>query len=278
MSKRPKLPRRGPGADVRLVATDLDGTLLTADGTVSERTRRAVRGAREAGIHVIPATGRPPKSVWDLASTAGLGPVGVCANGAAAVDLECSKVISTDAMDPAEAHEIVEIVRSVAPSARFAADDLERFSHESTFFEVVVDWEEEIAVVTDISMALGNGIIQLIARRPGWSAGSFIRLLEPVIGDRVQLTTSGLDWIYLGRPRVTKASQLAVLCAGLGIGPAEVIAVGDHYNDLSMLTWAGTAMAVANAVPDVLAIADLVLPSNTDHGVAALLEELVAAS
>jgi len=75
---------------VRLVATDLDGTLLAPDGTVSPRTADAVRAARASGIHVVPATGRPPKSVWARAADAGLGPLGVCSNGAALVDLDAA--------------------------------------------------------------------------------------------------------------------------------------------------------------------------------------------
>ena len=81
---------------VRLVATDLDGTLLRPDGTVSERTITAVRAAREAGLHVIPITGRPPRITWAVAREAGLGPLGVCSNGAAVVDISSMEVIEIE--------------------------------------------------------------------------------------------------------------------------------------------------------------------------------------
>jgi Cof subfamily protein (haloacid dehalogenase superfamily) len=262
-------------ARIRMVATDLDGTLLTPEGIVSGRTAEAVRRARAAGIHVVPATGRPPNSVWDLAAAGGLGPFGVCSNGAALVDFALGEVIEWDSFKPDEAAELVRLVRGVDPSVRFAVDNLGRFTHEPDFFEMLIDWEEEIAVVTDISTALADGAIKLIARRPGWHAAEYILRLQPVVDSRADLTTSGLDWVDIGLPLVSKASRLESVCARLGLRADEVLAIGDNHNDLPMLAWAGRAMAVANAVPEVLAVVDRILPSNADHGVAALLEELV---
>lgn len=268
-----------PGrARVRLVATDLDGTMLTPEGVVSERTAEAVRAARAAGIHVLPATGRPPQSIWDIADVAGLGPLGVCSNGAVLVELSGRVVLEAERVDAGEAAALVALVRSVDPAVRFAVDDVDRFVHEPDFFDMVVDWEEELTVVDDILDGLAGGVVKLIARRPGWLAVDYIGRLRDVVGDRAELTTSGLDWVDLGVPFVSKASRLDTVCAGLGIDPTEVIAVGDNHNDLAMLAWAGTSMAVANAVPAVLAVADRVLPANGEHGVAVLLEELADAA
>jgi Cof subfamily protein (haloacid dehalogenase superfamily) len=258
-----------------MVATDLDGTLLTPEGVVSGRTTEAVKRARAAGIHVVPATGRPPSSVWDLAAAGGLGPLGVCSNGAALVDFARREIVEWDSFEPDEAAELVGLVRGVDPSVRMAIDNLGRFTHEHDFFEMLIDWEEEIAVVSDISTALADGAIKIIARRPGWQAVDYIRRLQPIVGSRADLTTSGLDWVDIGLPLVSKASRLESVCARLGLHAEEVLAIGDNHNDLPMLAWAGTSMAVANAVPEVLAVVDRILPSNADHGVAALLEELV---
>jgi hypothetical protein len=265
------------GAGIRLVATDLDGTLLTPEGIVSRRTVDAVAAARQAGIHVVPATGRPPQSVWDLAAAAGLGPWGVCSNGAVLVDLERSEVTATDAFSAEEMGEIVEVVRKILPAARLAIDNLSCFTYETGFFESVVDWGDiDIATVADIAGALDDGAIKLIIRQSGCSAPELIALVGDALAERVALTTSGLDWVDVGLPLVSKGSRLATVCEQLGVAATEVIAIGDNYNDLPMLAWAGTAMAVANAVPAVLAVADTVLASNADHGVAALLESLVA--
>jgi Cof subfamily protein (haloacid dehalogenase superfamily) len=257
------------------VATDLDGTLLTPEGVISGRTAEAIRAARAAGIHVVPATGRPPSSVWDLATFGGLGPYGVCSNGAVLVDLARREVVTVEVFQPEEAAELVAIVRGVDPGVRFAIDNIGRFTHETDFFEMVVDWDEEIEVTHDITGALHDGVIKLIARRPGWPALHYIERLRPLIGSRAELTTSGLDWVDVGIPLESKASCLDSVCGLLGITADEVLAVGDHHNDLPMLAWAGTSMAVGNAVPEVLAVVDRILPTNGEHGVAALLEELV---
>jgi Cof subfamily protein (haloacid dehalogenase superfamily) len=258
-----------------MVATDLDGTLLSPEGIVSGRTAEAVRRARAAGIHVVPATGRPPKSVWDLAAMAGLGPLGVCSNGAALVDFARAEVVEWDHFEPDDAAELVRLVRAVDPRVRFAVDNLGCFTHEPDFFEMVIDWDEEIAVVDDITTALADGAMKLIARRPGWHAVEYMARLQPVVDARADLTTSGLDWVDIGLPLISKASRLDSVCTRLGVAPEEVLAIGDNHNDLPMLAWAGTSMAVANAVPEVLAVVDRVVASNADHGVAALLEELV---
>ena len=270
------MPVRNFHDAVRLVATDLDGTLLSPAGVVTSRTAEAVRAARRSGLHVIPCTGRPAKSVWHLADHARLGPLGVCSNGAALVDLARREVLEVDAFTDRDAVEVVAVVRSSEPSVRLAFDDDLAFTHERGFFERRPDWDETLVAVDDLTAAFDGRVTQLIARRPGLSAAQLIDRLRPVLAERVTLTTSGLDWVDLCLPLVSKAARLAVVCERLGIAPAEVVAIGDNHNDLSMMAWAGTAMAVANAVDEVRAVADRVLPSNAEHGVAVLIEELLA--
>ena len=97
------------------------------------------------------------------------------------------------------------------------------------------------------------------------------------MAEEAHVTTSGA-WVELGAPQVSKAYALERVCDRLGVHVSEVLAVGDNHNDLPVLAWAGIAMAPANAIPEVLAVADRVLPSNADDGVAGVLEELAAAA
>jgi len=256
----------------------MDGTLLAPDGTVSDRVAAAVRAARGAGIHVVPVTGRPPQALWSLAAAAGLGPFGVCSNGAALVDLDRRQLLEVDHIPGEIAAALVQHARVAEPAIRFAVDGLDRFSHEASFFDRPVDWEEDITEVDDLTPVLFAGCIKLIARRPGLSAAELIGRLSPLLGSNVHVTTSGLDWVDIGLVGVTKATALARACARLGIEPRDVIAVGDNHNDLSMIDWAGHGVAVANAVPEVLQAAARVVPSNAGDGVAVLLEELLAAA
>jgi Cof subfamily protein (haloacid dehalogenase superfamily) len=264
-------------SQLRLVATDLDGTLLDPDGRVTARTARAVAAARARGIHVVPVTGRPPQATWALAAAAGLGPLGVCANGAVIVDLERGEVLEVSEIAGAIATGLVDLLRRAIPDILLASDDLERFCYESGFFEGPVNWDETLEEVDDIRPVVATGCIKLIARTAETTAPQLIELLERDVGEVGHVTTSGLDWVDIGAPQVSKAYALERVCDRLGIGIDEVVAIGDNHNDLSVLAWASSAMAPANAIPDVLAVVERVLPPNSDDGVACLLEELAAA-
>ena len=261
---------------IRLVATDLDGTLLDPAGRVTDRTVRAVTAARAAGLHVIPVTGRPPQGLWDIAARAGLGPFGVCSNGAATVDLDRNEIIETETLGRDIALRLADAMRAASPGIRMAVDVADRFWYETGFFEPPADWEETVVEVADIADVLGPDCYKLVVRNPGVEAVDLIAQLEEHVGEEGHLTTSGLDWVDIGAPGVTKAYAMERVCDRLGVRVDEVLAVGDNHNDLPLLAWAGTAMAPANAIPEVLALAHRVLPANDDHGVATLLEELVA--
>lgn len=268
---------RPPLGSVRLVATDLDGTLLSPAGGVTARCREAVAAAREAGVVVVPVTGRPPQALWALAEDAGLGPYGICANGAALVDIDRRAVVEVQPLAGEIALGFVDLLRERIPGIVLACDDLECFSHEPGFFMSPVDWDEKMEQIADIRTAVEAGCIKLIARAPGTDARGLIRLLQERVGEIGHVTTSGLDWVDIGAPGVSKAFALERLCERLGVHLSEVVAVGDNHNDLSFLAWAGVAMAPANAIPEVLAVAHRVLPHNGEDGVAALLEEVAAA-
>ena len=273
--------RVGPHATpVRLVATDLDGTLLSPGGRVTARAAAAVAAARSLGIHVVPVTGRPPKSVWPIATAAGLGPLGVCSNGAVIVDLERHRVLETESIAGEVATRLVDLLRDAVPGVSLATEHQERFFFETGFFEVPVDWQEELHEVSDIRPVVTEGCTKLVVRHPdpAVDAPALTARLEQAVGEEGNVTTSGLDWVEIGAPRVTKAYALERVCGRLGVHLSQVVAVGDNHNDLTVLGWAGQAMAPSNAIPEVLALVDRVLPSNGEHGVAQLLEQLVAAT
>ncbi|MDQ6838515.1 MAG: Cof-type HAD-IIB family hydrolase [Actinomycetota bacterium] len=262
--------------NIRLVATDLDGTLLDPTGKVADRTARAVTAARSAGIHVIPVTGRPPHGLWAIAARAGLGPFGVCSNGAATVDLDANTIVETETLERDMAVRLAEAMRLASPGIRLAVDFAERFWYETGFFEVPAGWDETVVEVTDIIDVLGPDCFKLVGRKPGLGATELIAQLAEHVGEEGYLTTSGLDWVDVGAPGITKAYAMGRVCDRLGVSVGEVVAIGDNHNDLPLLAWAGTAMAPANAIPEARALAHRVLPANADHGVATLLEELVA--
>ena len=171
-----------PNPPIRLVATDLDGTLLCPDSTVSDRSAFAVRQARSAGIHVIPVTGRRPQSTWKLAEAAGLGPLGVCANGAMLVDLDGSRrVLETEAMAGDIALGAVELVRTAVPGIRLAAFGLERLAYEPGYFDDPLAFDD-VDEVDDVGPTVAQGCVKLVARAPGQKAATLLDLLAERTG------------------------------------------------------------------------------------------------
>jgi hydroxymethylpyrimidine pyrophosphatase-like HAD family hydrolase len=133
-----------------------------------------------------------------------------------------------------------------------------------------------VTVVGELAANDSLPVGKLLARCPQIDPDEFLRVVESVVGSRVELGYSGaIGLAEMTAPGVTKASGLATWCAEQGIDAADVWACGDMPNDLPMLRWAGRAHAVANAHADVLVVAHVVLASNDDDGVAALLESLV---
>jgi hydroxymethylpyrimidine pyrophosphatase-like HAD family hydrolase len=138
------------------------------------------------------------------------------------------------------------------------------------------DWNEAVSEVDDIVGAIGPSSIKLVARHPGWPAGTLLSQLQREVAEKGHVTSSGLDWVEIGAAGVSKAYAMERICKLTGVRVSEVLAVGDNHNDLTVLAWAGRAAAPANAIPEVLAAVDQVLPSNGEDGVAVLLEELVS--
>lgn len=185
-------------APVRLVASDLDGTLLRPDGTVSRRTAEAVRAARQAGIYVVPVTGRPPRSTWDIASEAGLGPLGVCANGAAVVDLAAMEVVELETIETSVAISLIRRLRRTYPDAVFACEQPLCLAYEPGFFEAERLWEDLTVEVRDILSALEAAAVKLIVRRPGCSARDLLAHLAGGRDSNAQVAEAADDRDQLG--------------------------------------------------------------------------------
>jgi hypothetical protein len=190
-----------------------------------------------------------------------------------------ARVIETEALELGPTSGLVEGLRQSFPGAVFAVEGEDCFTYEAGFFEALRQWDGVVTEVDDIVEALVPGSIKLIARRPGSRAAELIAHLADArsgYAGAFSFTPSGLDWVEIAPAGISKAYGTKRLCELLGIGADEVLAVGDYYNDLPLLSWATRTAAPANALPEVLALADRVVASNEEDGVAQLLEELVA--
>lgn len=266
------MPRRP-----RLVASDLDGTLLRSDGTASERTGRALTAVQAAGIRTVLVTARPPRWLDPLSSIVGDGGVAICGNGAFVYHVPSRKVLSHKGIESHEVAAIVADLRREIPGVTFAAERASGFGLEEGYLNLHPVPPD--AVRGPIEDLAGEPVGKLLGRHPRMPEPDFLAAVERVVGGRGIVAYSGAGGLAeISAPGVTKAAGLASWCDDLGIDAADVWAFGDMPNDLPMLAWAGTAFAMANAHPDVRAAADHVVPSNDDDGVAATLETLLAGS
>jgi HAD superfamily hydrolase (TIGR01484 family) len=256
----------------RLIATDLDGTLVRSDGTISHRTRSAVLAAQHAGSVFVMVTARPPRWLHDLSDLVGDHGVAIVANGAILYDVVQRKAIRTRLIDPAVALEVAQAIRAEIPEVEFAIERSDRYGQEPHY---VNRWPvPDGALVAAVDVLLSEPAAKLLVRHPSWHSDELLARVAPVVGTRVTASHSGgSNLVEISANGVSKAAMLADFAAEQGISAAESIAFGDSLNDLPMLAWAGTSYGVANAHPDVLAVVDTVCPTNDEDGVAAVLEE-----
>lgn len=262
----------------KVVATDLDGTLLRPDGTLSQRTRDAVAGAEAAGITVMLATGRPLRWLRPVAEALGHRGLAVGANGAAIYDLHTERVVAEHLLAPEVALAIVQGLRRNVDGLSFA---VERGGDNAFGREPAYPGKaflgEDIAVASAEDLVASEPSIKILARHEAYGPDELFVEAHAVVGELAELTYSSKEGlIEIGPLGVSKASTLALLCAERGVDRADVVAFGDMPNDLPMLAWAGTPYAVANAHPRVLAAVERHCPSNADDGVARVLEELLS--
>lgn len=257
---------------IRLVATDLDGTLLRSDQSISPRTRQTLARVVSSGIPVALVTGRPPRFVVDLASDLGLTGSAICANGAICYDMASQQLLEHHPMTSDTAAEIAGALAEALPGAVFAVERGLEYGCEPGYLALGVIAQDQGHIVADALTLCAQPITKLLARHPSYTSSQLHALAEPVVGPRAQVTFSGPHMIEISALGIDKAAALARLSARLGVDQDNVIAFGDMPNDAAMLRWAGLGVAVANAHTEALAAADEVTGSNMDDGVAMVLE------
>jgi len=257
---------------LRLAAIDLDGTLLRSDGTLSTRTRTTLSATRNRGVAIVIVSARGPRGVGEIVDAATLDGTAICSNGAIVLDLETRELRRVRTIETAVATRLVHALRERLPGISFAVEH-ERFAREPAF--AAWDWEPPPETrVADAIELLDRPPTKLILRHAEHDVGVVEAAARELAGEAASVSVSG-PWVVEVSPLgVNKAAALAELCEELGVAAAEVVAFGDHQNDLPMLAWAGHAVAVANAHPDVIEIADEVTASNDEDGVAIALEAL----
>lgn len=260
---------------VRLIATDLDGTLLRTDGSLSDRVWSALRSAMDAGIEVVPATGRPRMVAEDVIARLDFVDHWVFANGSVTWHHGRSELVRGFWLQPDLTRDLITRLRRQLPSAGFAVEFEDDVAYEAGF-EYVVPQTPAVPSSVDLLARIDRRVQKLLVFDPTRTIDDLFVAVESAVGDDGVASFSGLRFIELAAGLVTKATAVELLAADLGIAAAEVAAFGDHHNDVSLLQWAGRSFAMANGTDDAKAAADETIGGNDDDAVADKIDELVA--
>lgn len=260
----------------QLVATDLDGTIIRGDGTISARTVAAFARVEQAGRRFVLVTGRPPRVMANIAAAFGNRGVAICSNGALTYDMRTGLTTAGPLIAPAQLAAAARALRTAIPGIGIGVEYPDGWAADNVFHSISFDLNVEIPIPRPgDALLFARPAAKLLGRHMGYTPDELLVLAAPALDGLVAVTHSnGTGLIEAVATGVSKATAVAELAARHGIGRHAVVAFGDMPNDLPLLTWAGTSCAVANAHPDVLAAATYVIGSNDDDGVAAFLERL----
>jgi Cof subfamily protein (haloacid dehalogenase superfamily) len=259
----------------RLVALDVDGTLIPYGdfhAPPAPVVRDAVQRARDSGAHPVVATGRSLHSTFPVFDALGLDDgFAVCSNGAVVVDVSTREpvdVVTFDALEP------VRYFADQIPDAILAVEELGvgfRISGDNVNFE----FDGTVEVVPHAELVQGP-VTRLVVRWPEGDRDRLKAVAAEMGLPAVDYAIGYTAWLDIMPSGVSKAEGLDKICFRLGVGPPDVLAIGDGHNDMEMLRWAGLGVAMGNAPPDVQAVADEVGPHVVDDGVAVVLDRYFA--
>ena len=257
------------GARPRLIAVDLDGTLVPQSGGVPDGVAEAIARVQDAGAIVAAATGRSLSTTGYVARDAGMHDWAVVSNGAMIVTVDPETVVDVQTFD---ATELLAELAPILPDATFAVETVTGEFLTSRFFVDggvslhirEVPWEE----------LTRDPVVRLIVRSDDHVDSGLGHVAEHLDMHSIAFGVTDIAWLDLGIKGITKATGLERLCARLGIDPSEVLAIGDNMNDKEMLEWAGMSVAMGHARDDVRALADFVTSPVPGQGVIEVLDRL----
>lgn len=299
------------GRPVRLIASDIDGTILSyrsaQTGELSPRTVEAFHAAKAAGIAVVLVTGRPVRALRMISETLGtVGPV-VASNGAVTYDLARDELIASAPLNASALFQTKDLIAELDPRVAFAAETLDHLHLEESFARGSLWFDEErrravgirdeelrfgpldLTLQRDSSGAaatpgaevgrrhVSDAVVKLLARTPGPDPDAFLAEAQQRIGPMATVTHSapGVSLLEISSRGVNKAAALQSFAARLGVEASASIAFGDMPNDVEMLRWVGASWAVGSAHPAARKAATGITASCDDDGVARIIEELL---
>jgi len=266
---------------MKLLALDIDGTLITRAHQLTDGVRSALIDAQRMGkVRVILASGRPTPALYALSEALQLAQYGgylMPFNGGKIVEVATNRVISTQLLD-------ADLIPQLYALTQEFRVNILTYTEEYILSEIEGDpYAEKEVTLTGMPLKVVPSFVEAVQELvPKCLAVGPLDRLKPLaeavearLGDRVSAFRSSDFFLELVPKGVNKGASLERLLPLLGKTPADLIAMGDNYNDVEMIRLAGTGVAMGNAPADIQAIADFVTRSNEEDGVAYALEQLL---
>lgn len=267
----------------KLIASDIDGTLITSQERVLPRVRDAIIRATQAGAEVALATGRPHRWIFPVLEQLPIRPICVTANGAVLYDSATDRVLKSHVLDPETMMEVLASAEEAFHEFGGVAVGCERvggsaFDPEDEMFVISPDylhtWEAQGFGVLPKHEVVAQPAVKMILRNEHMTAPQMYELILPFINpDEAHVTFSMNEGLVeVAAAGVTKALGVSTLAEMHNIEQRDVLCLGDMPNDIEMLQWAGFGVAMGNARDSVKDVADHTTVTNDEGGVAEVLE------
>lgn len=267
-------------ADVRLLALDLDDTLLRHDLTISLRAKSVLKRAEEQGLVVVLASGRAPKAMERYARELGMHrrPGFIISNNGVTVHESDTGRLVYEALLPDESSlAVYDLIEAEGLPVQVYEDDTIYVSRTNEF----ADQDQKLTgmrqvVVENFRAMIAAGQKKLVIPGDPMLLQPLETILKNIVGSELTIFTSKPFFLEILPPNCGKGEALAIVAEKLGILREQVMAVGDSMNDESMLRWAGWGVAMANADTRIKSLASFVTArSNEEDGVADLVERYI---
>ena len=256
----------------------MDGTLLNSAKAITDTTAAILRTAREqAGVQIVLASARPPRSVLPFYRLLGLNTPMINYNGALVIDPTDQRVLLHKPLPANVTHGIVTLARTLYPDVLVSAEVMD------TWFTDRYDPDYE----TETSRLFPPDVLEpvetwadqpmtklLLLGQPAWLQ-EIAAAVRRRFADQVSMVQTEEMLLQVMHAMVSKAEALRAIATELGIGREHVMAIGDNANDVGMLRWSGIAVAMGNAAPEALAVADYVTDHHDADGAAHAIRRLI---
>ena len=265
------------GKRPKLIATDLDGTIVAHYGFISDRTKIAFAAAHAAGIHIYFITGRPIRWMKEIKENFNFG-LGVCGNGALLYDFINEKVLEEWSFSVEAQLETVKRLRQVIPPVSFATEIGEHFLREKKY---VPRWDigEDNVGVDFIEEVITAPALKMLARCSDgeFSSDEMLALASKALEGIATVTHSNStdSLLEISAVGVSKGATLSKVAGRLGLTADDCVTFGDNPNDFSMLSWASRSWAMADGHPDLMKYAKFQTDPHQEDGVAKVIEQLL---